>query len=440
MSSIESIEAVIAALSSARRGIQLYPVTHPAYQESLDDVVSAVVAAAASGSFTINLYEGRLYHESTVLPETAFGAPAIAEAFDSRRIESLTFHPSFHSADALGLIEVLSLKPSPSLDVEAELGVRSVTSVTVSFLEDETDEERQERDRQRQADRALYQRVITALRSLQERLSSAGVADFDSMGGLVGGVMERMITDQSAVLGLATIHNQNEHTLFHSLNVSIYAIALGQRLGLPEEGLYSLGLSALLHDVGKAAFDADDPSQTEACTLMHPKVGSEILQRVGLEDPAPMLVAYEHHMNADGTGWPEREEGYVAHPYSRMVSIANRYENLTDPGHGEGLTPDKAIIQVVRESDKSLDPFFARLFANALGVFPVGCMLRLSDQSVGVVVRPTDDPLLPVVRLAYDALGDELDDGDEIELADSGLTIVEVVTPSALNVDVSEKI
>lgn len=440
MSTIEAIEAVIGTISTARRGIQLYPATHPAYQEALDAVVVAVKVAANSGSFAVNLYEGRLYHESVVLPESAIGAQSIAEAFESRRIESLTFHPSFTTPDALGLVEVLTLKPSPELDVEAELAVRSVTAVTVSFLEDQSDEEKQERRRQRQADRAMYQRVVTALRQLQERLSTVAVTDFESMGGLVNGVLERMIVDQPAVLGLATIHDRNEHAVFHSLNVAIYSMALGQRLGLPEEGLHSLGLSALLHDVGKAAFDHEDPAQAEACRLMHPKVGSDIIQRAGLEDPAPMLVAYEHHMFADGSGWPERDEGYVAHPYSRMVAIANRYESLTNPPDGEGLTPDKAIIQVVRESDKQLDPFFARLFANALGVFPVGCLLRLSDQSVGVVVRPTEDPLAPVVRVAYDAKGEEPEDGDEIDLGACELSVVEVVAPSALNVEVSDKL
>jgi len=248
------------------------------------------------------------------------------------------------------------------------------------------------------------------------------------------------MADPAAMLALGTIRSTGEHGLFHSLNVMIYALVLGERLGLPEEGLTSLGLAALLHDLGKAAFDETDPAQAEPMRTLHPQVGAEILGRVALEDPAPMLVAYEHHMLADGSGWPHVDDDYVPHPYSRMVAIANRYENLTNGPDSSSMTPDKALVRILREAGGQLDPFFSRLFANALGVFPVGCLVRLSDQSVGAVVRGGDDPLAPVVRLAYDEKGLEIEDPDEIDLADSPISIVEVISPEALNVAVAEKL
>ncbi len=436
---MSSASVVVAALASARKAIQLYPPSHPAHAEALDTLSGAVAEMTAGGQFVLNWYQGRLYHESIVIPDDHPGARSVAEAFEDRSVESLSFLPGFENTDALGLTEVLSLRPSPSLDVEAELAARGVTAVTVSVL-DEQDEEREERDRQRAGDRAMYQRVVSAMRKVQERLASGG-ADLGDTPQLVNGVMERMLADPSAVMGLATIRGAGEHNLFHSLNVMIYTLALGQRLGLPEEGLASLGLSALLHDVGKGAFVADDPAQAEPMRVMHPQVGAEILQRVALADPAPMLVAYEHHLHTDGTGWPEQPADYIAHPYSRMVAIANRYENLTNPNDGSAaLTPDRAVVQVLREAGTVVDPFFARLFANALGVFPVGCLVRLSDQSVGVVRSPGEDPLAPVVRVAFDASGNELDDPAEIDLAHSDVRIVEVIDPEMLAVSVSEKL
>lgn len=436
-----SAGAVISAISGARKAIQLYPPTHPAHGDALRALTDAVAEATTAGTLVLNWHQGRLYHESVVIPDEVHGAVAIAEAFESREIESLTFLTGFTSSDALGLTEVLSLRPSPDLDVEAELASRGVTGVQVSFLEKEDDTERKERDRQRQADRAMYQRVVATLRRLREQFSSGGSADMGDTVTMVAGVMERLLADPAAVLGLATMRGENDRTLFHSLNVMIYSLALGQRLGLPEQGLQSLGLSALLHDIGKSAFDSDDPSQAEAMRVMHPKVGAEILQRVALDDPAPMLVAFEHHITSDGGGWPEHEEGYVAHPYSRMVAIADRYENLTagSPAQ-EALTPDRAVVQILREAGTVLDPFFSRLLANALGVFPVGCLVRLTDHSVGIVSRPGEDPLAPIVRLAYDIHGDELDDPVEIDLAQGDVRIVEVIEPEALNVEVAEKL
>jgi len=431
---------VVTALAGARKAVQLYPPAHPSFVEAIDALVGAVTEATMAGAFTLNLHQGRIYHESTVLAEDVNGARSVADAFESRSIDSLAFGIGFSDSDARALVDVLSMRPGPDLDIAGELESRGVATVTVSMLADD-DPEREERDRQRTADRALYQRLLGALRTIASRLGQNGQLELAGSDQLVANVMQRVMEDPSAMLALATMRGVGERQLFHSLNVMIYALTLGRKLGLPEEGLSSLGLSAMLHDIGKAAFVADDPAQAEPMRALHPQTGAEILSRAGMEDPAPMLVAYEHHMAADGTGWPEHAADYVAHPYSRMVAIADRYEGLTNPGNGTPpLTPDRAVVQLLHDAGALVDPFFARLFAQALGVFPVGCLVRLSDHSVGVVSRVGDDPLAPGVRLAYDARGRELEDPEEIDLADSDVRILEVIEPDALNVEVAEKL
>ncbi len=152
-----------------------------------------------------------------------------------------------------------------------------------------------------------------------------------------------------------------------------------------------------------------------------------------------MLVAYEHHMAHDGTGYPEREEGYVTHPYSRMVAIADRYDRLTAAKpDGFGLTPDQAVIQLLRDTAKLLDQTLTRMFVKALGVFPVGCVVRLSDHSVGVVCARGADALHPRVRLMYDADGLALESEREFDTAAADVSIVEIVDPENLAVTVSD--
>jgi HD-GYP domain-containing protein (c-di-GMP phosphodiesterase class II) len=174
---------------------------------------------------------------------------------------------------------------------------------------------------------------------------------------------------------------------------------------------------------------------------LHPKMGAEILQRVTLNDPAPLLAAYEHHMHVDGSGFPERPADYIAHPYSRMISVANRYENLTNPTQTRAaLTPDRAVLQVLRDAGSMLDPFFARLLASAMGVFPVGCLVRLSDQSIGVVERPGGDPLAPQIRLTFDTSGNELERPEHVDLSLGRTRIVEVIAQESVNIEASDKL
>jgi len=104
------------------------------------------------------------------------------------------------------------------------------------------------------------------------------------------------------------------------------------------------------------------------------------------------------------------------------------------------LTPDRAVLQVLRDAGTMLDPFFARLFVSAMGVFPVGCLVRLSDQSVGVVERHGEDPLAPQVRLAFDADGTELEVPRHLDLALGEVRIVEVIAQESVAIEASDKL
>ena len=426
-------------LAAGRKASQLYPPAHPAFDEAMEALAETVKSATATGPFQINLHQGRLYHDDAPVPEGMPGVAAIEEAFEARKIESLTLHPELSRDEAIALVAVLSLRPSPSLDVEKELADRQVTHVTVAFLADEDTEEREERERLREQDRAAYNRLVGILRTMSAKVASAGIPDVAQASNVVGAMMKRLLDDQAAIMGLTTIKGQTETNLFHSINVMIYSLILGDALGLPEEGLSSLGASALLHDIGKAAFDHSNPEQVEPMRLMHPTIGADILSRLPGEDKAPMLVAHEHHMHADGSGYPEHPDDYIAHPYSRMVSIANRYANLVDPSSSdEPLTRDRAVMHLLSETGTLLDPLFTRLFVKAIGIFPVGCMVRLSDQSVGVVSAPGADSLTPIVRVLYDPAGMTIEDMTEVDLAGSGLRIIEVVEAESLDVEVSD--
>lgn len=434
---LEQAATLVSALAAARKATQFYPPEHPRFVEAIGALVDAVRLCAREGTFPLNLHQGRLYAGSEVIGDEGPAATSIAEGMEARRIESLTFLGAFSEADARGLTEVLNLRPAPNLDVEEELLARGVSNVSVAFIVDQEAGEREERDREREQDRSMYRRLVSMMRSVSAKLQQGKEVDLADASDLVQEIMVRLLDNQAAVLGLATIRAQSEASLFHSINVMIYTLALAATLNLPEEGFQSLGVCALVHDIGKAAFDVEDPDQAEETRLLHPQAGADILSRIDAEDRAPMLVAYEHHMAPDGSGWPERAAEYVPHPYSRMVAIADRYESLTK-SNGDSLTPDRAVAQLLHESGTVLDPLFTRLFVQTLGVFPVGCLVRLSDQSVGIVCAQGDDPLSPKVRVVYDDMGIEVEPPHDVDLAEDELTILEVVEEQQLNVAVSD--
>ncbi|MDO8880372.1 MAG: HD domain-containing protein [Coriobacteriia bacterium] len=431
--------ALVTALSGARKAFSLYPPQHPEHRGALEALLRAVLEATADGPFALNLHLGRLYQESRVLPADSPGLKSTASSLEGHRIESLTFHPSFTESDAIVLLEVLARRPSPDLDAATLLEERGVVGVVARRLEEGAAEETAEREEHRVRDRALHRRLAGALRQVTSQVGPSGSPDMGEASVVVEDILNRLMEDNAAVLGLATLHDDGESDLFHAISTMIYALTIGLGLGIPPEGLTSLGLSALLHDIGKMAFDRSDPAERERARVLHPRIGAEILARIPNVDQAAMLVAHEHHMKPGGGGWPEAEPDYVAHPYSRMVAIADRYDRLiTDGPNGFGLTPDRAIVQLLRETNDALDRTFTRVFVREMGAFPVGCLVRLSDLSVGVVSAPGEDPLQPRVRLVYGADGLTLEEHRDTDLAGSDLSIMEVVQPADLAETVSD--
>src|ERR1019366_10033588 len=68
-------------------------------------------------------------------------------------------------------------------------------------------------------------------------------------------IVDQVMENELSITGLTTLREYDEYTFTHSVNVCIFAVALGKRLGFDRLKLYDLGLAALLHDMGKARLD-----------------------------------------------------------------------------------------------------------------------------------------------------------------------------------------
>ncbi len=201
---------MVTALSAARKATHLYPPAHPKYREAVTGLTAAVRACVVEGPFTLNVHLGRLYQDSRVLSSEASGSHAIAEALEAHRVESVTFAEDVSEHDAITLVEVLALRPSPSLDVAEELERRGASAITIAAFIDEEAEEAEERDRIREQDRALYKRLLGVLRTLTARIQETGDPNVGEAGVIVEGILARLMDDSAAVLGLATMNGQSE--------------------------------------------------------------------------------------------------------------------------------------------------------------------------------------------------------------------------------------
>lgn len=427
---------IASALAASRRAVRLYPPEHPTHREALADLCKTVTESVDIRPLVLNLREGRLYEASEVINDTSPATRALAQAMEDRRVESMTFHMGFTAVDGEGISEVLGLRPSPELQVQAELDARGVTAVSVSELEDNSARQAEARDRQREADRALFRRALASAESLRTSLVEGAEIDTSTVLRTVVPFLERIAEDPQAVLALSQLTGHGERWRFHAVGVMLGSVVLGHLLGLPERQLLVLGAAALTHDYGAVLMQEAD---ADTVRLTHPEVGARALSSIADEDCTIVLVAYEHHMHSGGAGWPPAREGYVLHPFTDIIAVADRFDELTRPAAGAGMRPDEAVSHMLREArEGALDPLVTRVFTRAVGVIPSGCVVRLSDHSVGVVCGAGDDALRPSVRLVLGIDGTELHPVRDLALGESTLDIIEILPAELVSLKPSD--
>lgn len=206
---------------------------------------------------------------------------------------------------------------------------------------------------------------------------------------------------------------EKEYLIPHAVNVGILSIFLGIELRLEKEALYNLGLGALLHDVGmvkvpRYIFTKKTELTPDEFRLIktHPIYGLKILQEAGLP-PEVANVAFCHHEQWDGKGYPRglKEEEI---PYNaRIVSICDAFEAMTKKrAYREKKSSYEAMRNVLASSINKFDPEILKVFKRVIGLFPVGSLVQLSDGCIGIVVEsnPTS-PIRPKVKLVLDKFG-----------------------------------
>ncbi|MFW6078769.1 MAG: HD-GYP domain-containing protein [Gemmatimonadota bacterium] len=249
----------------------------------------------------------------------------------------------------------------------------------------------------------------------------------------VQGIVDQVLKDETSLMGMTTLRDYDEYTFTHSVNVCILSVVLGQKLGLTKAQLYELGLGALFHDIGKMRLDIELLNKPGALNeeewrimQQHPSEGLLslfALRGFGEVPYRTMLMAYEHHMKIDLTGYPRSRRPREPTLYPRIVAVADGFDAATSRRSYQSspLTPDQVLREMRDEPRRGYDPLLVKALMNVIGVYPVGTLVVLDTYELAVVVAPNPDPAKvhePLVRLVADAMGLPQDDERLVDLSE----------------------
>jgi HD-GYP domain-containing protein (c-di-GMP phosphodiesterase class II) len=254
-------------------------------------------------------------------------------------------------------------------------------------------------------------------------------------------IVARLAIGKELFEPILELKNFDDYTFTHALNVCVLSSALARALRVPDEMVNTVAMAGLCHDLGKKEvpkeiLNYNGPLKPEDRVLVekHPSFGARLLLEIpGVESTYPLLplVAYQHHMGANQSGYPRvqnRMPEYTLHFTSLLVAIADVYDALrTVRPYRPALTVAKAATILIRDAlAGKLHKGYVSSFLLLLNVLAAGRRVVLSDGRRGMIVETqTGSPLCPMI-------GD--DHGRVLDLsAPSSPTIWEVEEDGAPN-------
>ena len=193
---------------------------------------------------------------------------------------------------------------------------------------------------------------------------------------LVASTVDFMTKEQDAFRFLVEIVSYDYYIFTHSVNVSIYSIALAQRLGgFTMAALRELGEGALLHDVGKCLIDPAITQSEHALSeeewramQQHPTFGYEILTEHGLVGAQTLEIVRHHHEKLDGSGYPDGLRGEEIRPLVRVTTIADIFDAITTRRCYRDAVGSFDALKLMRsQMTEQLDQTYFRVFVQLLG-------------------------------------------------------------------------
>ncbi len=372
---LDRIELIVKQIVTAASQVALYAVDHPAVKEYADRAYSTMCEILGrKESFMISIREGMLVYESIPLYRLSVSAGKFIDLFEAKKIHGIIVKQGLQFGELLQLIAIL-VEPPEKLqgrdDINRELGLRGVRHIEVMQISKEEEESKAARP-----PRIIYEDSIQSMRRIARAIMKRDAIDMRKVDGLSGEISTTVQKYRRPMLDLTRVSGYDEYAYVHPVNVCILATALAALFTKDAAVLAKLCKAALLHDIGKSLIPPEILSrrgeldkEEQALVMRHPADGARILEEADGAGPLAAIVAFEHHMRYDMSGYPSSRLIRRIHPLCLLVQVANAYDAMSSERPYRAPIPrEQVLAEMASGAGTSFEPTVLKEFIKMMGI------------------------------------------------------------------------
>ncbi len=313
----------------------------------------------------------------------------------------------------------------PQLQNDRPANVEKENSFSETELEEATKALQQEKEKlfdtlrthqdSLQETEKAYQGALNQNRTVLKKVSLGELEGLDLTKKIVGSMLE-ILECPSPTLTLVNTpppKDITEEVSVHSMNVCTLALLLGKTLNLNQEDMQTLGQGALFFNIGLHRVPSDvrkklkeDLSKKEKNLFeAYPFYGRQMVEGLQGISSGSLDIISQHQENLDGSGYPEGLEGVQIAFLAKVVRVVTAYYFLlNNGGKSDPLTPNEALIFLYTKMKEKCEADIIDAFIATMTVYPPGSYVRLSDDSIGLVLKTNKSERLRPLVAFYETM------------------------------------
>ena len=436
----DPIQDFLHSFSAYYRSLHLYPAQHPSCRAMAERFWEALQALVQlQQHIKIGILDDTLFINEQLCSTSSAAATGLLGLLRTLDIEGVEIQRFIQKDQALTFVELVHSGAFNGADFEATLHRHGID--TIRPLES------REEERGDQQARKVYSGVIQTVAETCALVENDYPPSGEKLFGAAEDITRELTRAPYAFLALTMIKDYDDYTYCHSVNVSVLAIAIARACNLSYHETQTLGVGALMHDLGKLRISSAIIRKPGPLSLQefeeikrHPELGAQIAMQMDDIGSEIIDIIRGHHIHYDGTGYPQINLHPSNHLYVDIAGVADTYDALTTlRAYRHPNSPGVALRRLQQIAGTQLNPEYVQALIQILGTYPVGSLVRLVSNEIGLIVDgDIEDMERGTIRILRDSHGNPVDTLRLQELESKSKHIAGEVNPLLHNIDINE--